>query len=206
MSQDLTKLIVNEKVILSAHLETKTEGGAAELRQLLTAIKKRTDNAELGCSAFRVTRFDKLFMIFEEYEDASTTHYNFESMALRAFMEAGKNIFTKPIIEMSSDLTKLDVSERIILNANLEAKTDEGADDLQRLLLEIKKNTEVAEPGCVAFRVTRFERLFMIFEEYENGAAVNFHFESKAFKTLIERGQVIFAKPPSIVYYKEITA
>lgn len=47
----------------------------------------------------------------------------------------------------------------------LNAVSDESAETLVGLLLAIKKNTEVAEPGCSAFRVTRFDKQFMIFEE-----------------------------------------
>ncbi|KAG8986672.1 hypothetical protein FRB94_005927 [Tulasnella sp. JGI-2019a] len=107
---------------------------------------------------------------------------------------------------MSQELSDLNPNEHIILSAHLEAKTEEGANTLQEILLAIKKNTEVAEPGCLVFRVHRFKQLFMVYEEYTGKEAVEFHFTSVPFKKLISEGKEILVKQPGLAYYKEVTA
>ncbi|KAG8879944.1 hypothetical protein FRB98_005433 [Tulasnella sp. 332] len=95
MTRNLTQLNANEQIILAAQSKTEANGGAVELRRRLIGTKKNIEDAEPGCSAFRVTRYDKLCVIFEEYEDTSAIHYHFESMAFRTFMDAGKGILAK---------------------------------------------------------------------------------------------------------------
>ncbi|KAG8986671.1 hypothetical protein FRB94_005926 [Tulasnella sp. JGI-2019a] len=107
---------------------------------------------------------------------------------------------------MSQKISKLNLKEKIILNAHLEAKSEEGADTLQGLLLAIKTNAEVAEPGCLTFRICRFKTLLMVFEEYENGDAARLHATSEAFKTFMSESKELLAKPSSVAFYKEVTA
>ncbi|KAG8874816.1 hypothetical protein FRB97_005634, partial [Tulasnella sp. 331] len=95
MLRDELELNANEQIILAAQSKTEANGGAVELRRRLIGTKKNIEDAEPGCSAFRVTRYDKLCVIFEEYEDTSAIHYHFESMAFRTFMDAGKGILAK---------------------------------------------------------------------------------------------------------------
>ncbi len=41
----------------------------------------------------------------------------------------------------------------------------EDADKLQDLMLAVKRNVDMNEPGCHTYRLTRFESRFMVFEE-----------------------------------------
>ncbi|KAG9037431.1 hypothetical protein FRB95_005720 [Tulasnella sp. JGI-2019a] len=65
---------------------------------------------------------------------------------------------------MSESHIKLNSQEKITLVARLEALSDDKTIELEAVLKQLKEVT-LSEPGCVAFRIFRFGRLFLAFEE-----------------------------------------
>ncbi|KAG8848046.1 hypothetical protein FRB96_001338 [Tulasnella sp. 330] len=105
---------------------------------------------------------------------------------------------------MSHQVVDLDLTRKIIVDAHLEAKDEDSAIKMQQYLLAIKRNTHDTEPGCLTFRLARFGRIFVVFEEYENGVALKTHHESRPVQDLIVAGKDILAKPPTVTFYNEI--
>ncbi|KAG8899031.1 hypothetical protein FRB99_006968 [Tulasnella sp. 403] len=97
------------------------------------------------------------------------------------------------------------ISGKVILHAHIEAKSIEAADELAKLILKIKKHTETDEPGTLTYRLCRFEHQLMVFEEYDNADAFDFHETSEEFKDFIKAVPALCTKPPSITFYKELS-
>ncbi|KAG8981571.1 hypothetical protein FRB90_007154, partial [Tulasnella sp. 427] len=82
---------------------------------------------------------------------------------------------------MSQDLSQFPFG-KIILNAHIEAASIDAANELAQLIIAVKKNVEESEPDCLTYRVTQFENKLMVFEEYKDQKAIEFHRESDAYK------------------------
>ncbi|KAG8898929.1 hypothetical protein FRC00_002132 [Tulasnella sp. 408] len=104
---------------------------------------------------------------------------------------------------MSSDLSQFP-SGRIILNAHIDAVSIDAANQLAQLILAVKKNVEEAEPDCFTYRLSQFETKLMVFEEYKDQKAIEFHRESEAYKAFRAAAATLTAKPPHIAYYREL--
>ncbi|KZV96942.1 hypothetical protein EXIGLDRAFT_732016 [Exidia glandulosa HHB12029] len=92
---------------------------------------------------------------------------------------------------------------RIILVAELEAKPDKVS-ELEKVLLAIKASADSdAEPGCLTYRVSKFGTKFVIFEEYENQAAVQLHMGADTFKALVNAIPDTAVGGPKLQYYEE---
>jgi len=104
---------------------------------------------------------------------------------------------------MSTDLRQFTTS-KVLINVRAEAKSKEAADELEALLLAIKKNTEAAEPDCYTYRVGRFDNDFVIFEEYKDQAGVEFHRLSEPFKKYASRIEELLVRPREARFFREL--
>ncbi|KAG8934876.1 hypothetical protein FRC02_008998 [Tulasnella sp. 418] len=93
----------------------------------------------------------------------------------------------------------------LIVNAHLEAKDDAAADQVEEACKLIRTSAlSDAEPGCTLFRIARAGRLFSIFEKYSGVDAVKHHLSTEVFKAVNAKGEELLAKPPSILFYREV--
>ncbi|KZV96943.1 hypothetical protein EXIGLDRAFT_732017 [Exidia glandulosa HHB12029] len=92
---------------------------------------------------------------------------------------------------------------RIILVAEWEAKPDKVS-ELEKALLTIKARADSdAEPGCFTYRLNKFGHKFVLYEEYENQAAVQLHMSSDTFQALTKVFPDVAVGTPKILYYEE---
>ncbi|KZV96946.1 hypothetical protein EXIGLDRAFT_396612 [Exidia glandulosa HHB12029] len=69
-----------------------------------------------------------------------------------------------------------------LIPGQVEAKPDKVA-ELEKALLAIKASADSdAEPGCYTYRVNKFGTKFVVYEEYENQAAIQLHGGTDAYK------------------------
>ncbi|QRW09210.1 hypothetical protein RhiLY_08209 [Ceratobasidium sp. AG-Ba] len=105
---------------------------------------------------------------------------------------------------MSTDFKHL--SGKIIIHAIVIAQEGQ-AEKLQSFLKKIQaESTSDKEPGCLVYRINRSGNEFFIFEEYENPAAIEWHFKSAGFQSLVEevgKGDLVVGAP-NITYYQEV--
>ncbi|KAG8699655.1 hypothetical protein FRC09_006472 [Ceratobasidium sp. 395] len=105
---------------------------------------------------------------------------------------------------MSTDFK--DFKGKIILHGCLTAHEGHG-DKIQALLKNIQAEAITdKEPGCLTYRVNRSGNEFLVFEEYQDVAAITAHFDKAGFKKLVEevkKGDSV-AKGPEITYYEEV--
>ncbi|CEL54308.1 hypothetical protein RSOLAG1IB_06956 [Rhizoctonia solani AG-1 IB] len=73
---------------------------------------------------------------------------------------------------------------------------------------EFRKVRECAnsdkEPGCIEFRVSRHGNKFFVFEQYEDVASLRAHIETDVFKAFSGVIKDMPARPPIVLYYKEL--
>ncbi|KZV96947.1 hypothetical protein EXIGLDRAFT_732020 [Exidia glandulosa HHB12029] len=95
-------------------------------------------------------------------------------------------------------------SGRIILVAELEAKPDKVA-EVEDALSKIKASADSdAEPGCYTFRASKFGTKFVVYEEYENAAAIQAHSNTDAFKGASKVLAEAASAPPKLGFYEEL--
>ncbi|KAG8863572.1 hypothetical protein FRB96_008312 [Tulasnella sp. 330] len=104
---------------------------------------------------------------------------------------------------MSKSLSALPAGKKIVLKAELTAATDEGADTIQKLLTDVTLFSREYEPGTLTYRVSRFGKSFLCFEEYTNAEALKTHAGSEKSKALGKAMGGLLAKPPQILMYSE---
>ncbi|KAG8739887.1 hypothetical protein FRC10_005021 [Ceratobasidium sp. 414] len=82
------------------------------------------------------------------------------------------------------------------------------ADKAQALLKTIQEDVVAGkEPGCLTFRISRYGNEFLLFEEYENAAALKTHNELPKFKAFAAAAQsgILLVGGPKVAFYEEIT-
>ncbi|KAG8702113.1 hypothetical protein FRC08_003691, partial [Ceratobasidium sp. 394] len=78
---------------------------------------------------------------------------------------------------------------RIILHVMITVQEGQ-ADKAQNLLKGIQEHAlSDKEPGCFTYRIVRSGNEFIVFEEYENAAAIKLHNESPPLKALFAEMQ-----------------
>ncbi|KAG8934875.1 hypothetical protein FRC02_008997 [Tulasnella sp. 418] len=94
----------------------------------------------------------------------------------------------------------------IVINVHLEAKDDDAADKVEKVMKEVRASVldKEKDKGCLLFHVARSGRHFTIFEKYTGADAVKNHFASEHFKAANAKGDQVLTKPPTILYYREI--
>ncbi|KAG9000976.1 hypothetical protein FRB94_005052 [Tulasnella sp. JGI-2019a] len=104
---------------------------------------------------------------------------------------------------MSKSASELPSGKKIILRAEMIAASDEKADTIANLLTTIKKNALATEPGTLTFRLCRFGRSLLAFEEYADLEAFSIHNNSEHVKALFKAAPELIAAPPDISFYSE---
>ncbi|KAG8985127.1 hypothetical protein FRB94_005055 [Tulasnella sp. JGI-2019a] len=104
---------------------------------------------------------------------------------------------------MSKSASALPPGKKVILRAELIAASDEKAEELSTILANIRKNALATEPGTLTYRTCRFERSFLVFEEYANVEAFKTHNNSEHVRALFKAEPELLAKPADINLYTE---
>ncbi|KAG8702110.1 hypothetical protein FRC08_003688 [Ceratobasidium sp. 394] len=95
---------------------------------------------------------------------------------------------------------------KVILHAQF--TTQDGQTDKVQGLLEVIQDDILAgnEPGCLTFRIFRDGNEFLMFEEYENVAAVKAHNDTAKFQAFASEVQsgTLLVRGPKVAFYEEV--
>jgi len=95
------------------------------------------------------------------------------------------------------------IQGKVILHVRLRAKPGK-VDKLIAAFLKVKESVEGPnEPDGIAFRVAHFGDEILLFEEYNNTAALGPHAETEAFKALQEIMPECRDGEPTVLFYEE---
>jgi len=95
------------------------------------------------------------------------------------------------------------IQGHIIIIAHIVAAPGKG-DEVEELIKGVRDSANsTAEPGTLAYRVSRFNDEFALFEEYENADAIKHHMSLPAFQQFLEARKNGAATKIDYAHYKE---
>ncbi|KAG8986670.1 hypothetical protein FRB94_005925 [Tulasnella sp. JGI-2019a] len=105
---------------------------------------------------------------------------------------------------MSRDISSMSADMTLVVSLHLKATTDAAATRILEILASIRDKSLNDEPGTLLYRVFRFERSIMAFEEYENVDAFKRHTKLHPFQSYFKEGSDgLLSEPLSLLYYQD---